>query len=60
MQVNKRDREKEKLEKELRQIKSNIAKRGLCFQKFCAENGILRQSAEKLYRGEWKGKKSNL
>lgn len=58
MQVNKGLREKEKLRKELQQIKINLVKKGVPFYRFCAENNILRQSAEKAFNGQWKGEKA--
>ena len=58
MQVNKGLRQKERLKKELQQIKINLVKKGIPFYRFCEENSILRQSAEKAFNGQWNGEKA--
>jgi lambda repressor-like predicted transcriptional regulator len=52
-------RQKEKLKKEFQTIKANFTKQGTSLWKFCAENNILHQSANKVFNGTWKGEKAD-
>ena len=52
-------RQKEKLKKELQTIRINFIKQGTSLSKFCAENNILRENANKIFYGTWKGEKAD-
>jgi hypothetical protein len=58
MQGIKRAREQKKLQKEFKNLRVRLLLKGVPFVRFCEENSILRQSAEKAFNGTWNGQKA--
>jgi hypothetical protein len=58
MQQTKGLQRKAQLKKELQQLKINLVKKEISFNRFCEQNNILRQSAEKAFNGQWNGEKA--
>lgn len=49
---------KERLKKELQMMRANFTKQGTSLARFCAENNILHQSANKVFNGTWDSEKA--
>ena len=58
MQANKGIGDKKEAKKEFQKLRIRLFKKGITFIRFCEQNGVRRQDAEKALGGTWNGEKA--